>query len=107
MNAKVKPTFDFTENPIVQPHQPYFRDSLTLNVFSEFCAKHLAILLTGMHPPKDDPYYEQARMVNAFQSLFLGGMQIVCDYHIVYQYGVNTDTYHNEEALKTKSEQPF
>ena len=31
-------------------------------------------------------------------------MQIVCDYHIVYQYGVNTDTYHNEEALKTKSE---
>ena len=80
MNAKVKPAFDFTENPIVQPHQPYFRDSLTLNVFSEFCAKHLAILLTGMHPPKDDPYYEQARMVNAFQSLFLGGMQIVCDY---------------------------
>ena len=34
-------------------------------------------------------------------------VQIVCDYHVVYQYGVNTDTYHNEEALKTKSEQPF
>ena len=33
-------------------------------------------------------------------------VQIVCDYHIVYQYGVNTDTYHNEEALKTKALRP-
>jgi hypothetical protein len=34
-------------------------------------------------------------------------VQIVCNYHVVYQYGVNTDTYHNEEALKTKCKQPL
>ena len=34
-------------------------------------------------------------------------MQIVRYYHVVYQNRVNADAYHNEEALKTDSEQGF
>lgn len=34
-------------------------------------------------------------------------VQIVRYYHVVYQYGVNADAYHYEEALKTDSEQGF
>ncbi len=34
-------------------------------------------------------------------------VQIVCYYHVVYQNRVNADAYHNEEALKTDSEQGF
>ena len=34
-------------------------------------------------------------------------VQIVRYYHVVYQNRVNADAYHNEEALKTDSEQGF
>ena len=34
-------------------------------------------------------------------------VQVVRDYHAVYQYGVNADAYHYEEALKAEGEQGF
>ena len=34
-------------------------------------------------------------------------VQVVRDYHAVYQYGVNANAYHYEEALKAEGEQGF
>ena len=52
-------------------------------------------------------------IVHALESSPIGckgeyrAVQIVRYYHVVYQNRVNADAYHNEEALKTDSEQGF
>ena len=94
--------------------RPYYMEQHRVKVGSYFA-------LQNLHPTLDTPLMRGKYRLRQCAGFEQGeaedngigckgkyrAVQVVRDYHAVYQYGVNADAYHYEEALKAEGEQGF